>query len=295
MTKMAAVADHQPFDIEAAIALVEIGADRFRAAPVAGGLVRPFGGHVLALALSAAQRTVVAERPVVSAHSYFVRSARIDRPLDLQVTRESDGRSFSHRRVTIEQDGRLILTQTALFHQPENGGHQQAIMPDVPAPETLPRQQDVVDAIMPTLNSLRVAFWGRDLGIDFRSVEPYISHDPPVRPAFQNFWFRITAPVPDDPATHQRLLTYASDYYLMHTGLLPLGISWCDADLQDISLDHTIWFHEPFRADEWLLYAMDSPWSGGARTLARGSFFTRDGRLVASIAQEGLIRMTASG
>src|ERR1700754_3253498 len=139
--------------------------------------------------------------------------------------------------------------------------------------------------------SHRVAFWKRDIGIDFRSVEPFVTVNPPKAPPHRALWFRFKKPLGDDPAEHQRMLAYASDLYLMHTGFLPLGLSWSDPRLQDVSLDHALWFHQRFRADEWLLYVMDSPFMGGARTLGRGTIFTREGQLVASVAQEGLARL----
>ena len=294
MSEAAATAPGRPaFDIAAAIALEEIAPDRFTAVATGGQLVRPFGGHILAIALGAAQRTAPEGRRAASTHSYFVRGARIDRPFDLRIERDSDGRSFSHRRVFLEQDGRLILTLSAMFQERAEGAEQQAAMPDVPAPETLAPQDAIIADALAGMPPHRSVFWDRDIGIDFRSVEPFHTYDPPPRPARQNFWFRIKRQLSDDPAEHQRMLAYASDFYLMHTGLMPLAIGWCDPDLQDVSLDHAMWFHRPFRADDWLLYAMDSPFSGGARTLARGSFFTRDGMLVASVAQEGLIRLTS--
>lgn len=279
-------------DVVAAIALTPAGPDRFTAEPTGGRLIRPFGGHVLAITLAAAQATVAPGRPVASSQTYFVGSARVDRPFDLDVTRDSDGRSFSHRRVTLRQDGKLIATLAAMFHQPEPGAQQQAVMPDVPPPESLRPQDDLIEEALPGMPPHRFVFWDRDVGVDFRSVEPFVTYDPPPRPAIQTLWFKIRQPLSDDPAEHQRMLTYASDFYFMHTGLRPLGIGWCDPKLMDVSLDHSMWFHQPFRADDWLLFAMDSPYSGGARTLARASIFTRDGRLVASIAQQGLIRLT---
>ena len=276
-------------------AFTEIAPNRFRIAASHGPLMRLFGGQVLAQALAAAQRTVADDRPASSCHACFVRPGNPARPLDLAVVRDSDGRSFSMRRVSVTQDDALILSLSATFHQPETGPVQQFPMPDVPWPESLPTQDDVIAAAMPHLPHHRQAFWNRDLGIDFRAVEPFVTVAPPKVPPRRHFWLRLKRTIGDSHAEHQRMLAYVSDLYLMHTGLLPLGIGWADPDLQDVSLDHALWFHQAFRVDEWLLYAMDSPFAGGARTLARGTIFTRDGRLVASVAQEGLIRMPNGG
>ncbi|MBO9375876.1 acyl-CoA thioesterase II [Sphingomonas histidinilytica] len=262
-----------------------------RSAPSGGPLFRLFGGQVLAQALAAAQHSVAAGRLAHSCHAYFVRAGRVDRPIDFSVSRDTDGRSFSARRVEARQGDELILTLSASFHDAEPGPVQQAAMPDVPDPLDLPPQDDAIAAALPDMPPHRVVFWDRDIGIDFRAVEPFRTVDPPRAPPRRSFWFRTRDRLGDDPGEHQRMLAFASDLYILHTGLLPLGISWSDHGLNDASLDHALWFHQPFRADEWLLYTIDSPYAGGARTLGRGTIFARDGRLVASVAQEGLIRL----
>lgn len=260
--------------------------------PASGGpLFRLYGGQVLSQALAAAQHSVAPGRPAHSCHAYFVRAGRIDMPIDFTVIRDTDGRSFSARRVEARQGDSLILTLSASFHDPEDGPVQQAAMPDVPGPLDLPPQDDVIAAALSAMPPHRVVFWDRDIGIDHRAVEPFHTVNPPKAAPQRSFWFRIRDRLSDDLREHQRMLAFASDLYIMHSGLLPLGISWSDHDLQDASLDHALWFHQPFRADEWLLYTMDSPYAGGARTLGRGTIFAQDGRLVASVAQEGLIRM----
>ncbi len=271
--------------------LDEIEPDRFVVPATGGPLARLFGGHVLAQALAAAQRSVVAGRLVHSCHAYFVRAGGVDLPIRFEVHRDSDGRSFSARRVQATQGGVAILNLAASFHDEEPGLMWQAPMPDVPAPEHLPPQDEVIAAALPDMPAHRVAFWKRDIGIDFRSVEPFVTVNPPKAPPHRALWFRFKKQLGDDPAEHQRMLAYASDLYLMHTGFLPLGLSWSDPRLQDVSLDHALWFHQRFRADEWLLYVMDSPFMGGARTLGRGTIFAQDGRVVASAAQEGLVRI----
>lgn len=269
----------------------EIEPDRFVVPATGGPLARLFGGHVLAQALAAAQRSVAAGRLAHSCHAYFVRAGAVDRPIRFEVHRDSDGRSFSARRVQAMQGGAVILNLATSFHDEEPGPLWQAPMPDVPAPESLPPQDEVIAAALPDMPAHRVAFWNRDIGIDFRSVAPFVTVNPPKSPPHRALWFRFKKPLGDDPAEHQRMLAYASDLYLMHTGFLPLGLSWSDPRLQDASLDHALWFHQRFRADEWLLYVMDSPFMGGARTLGRGTIFTREGQLVASVAQEGLARL----
>jgi acyl-CoA thioesterase II len=269
----------------------EVTPDCFRAAATGGPLLRLYGGHVLAQALSAAQRTVAPGRLANSLHAYFVRPGLPDLPIDFNVARYSDGRSFSARRVEAIQGGKIILGLMASMHDEEPGPVHRIAMPDVPPPESLTPQDEVIAEALSHMPPLRFPFWNRELGMDYRSVEPFITLDPPVAPPRRHFWVRIKKRLGDDPAEHQRMLTYLSDLYLMHTGLGPLGVSWADHQMQDASLDHALWFHQRFRADEWLLYAMDSPFAGGARTLGRGTFFTRDGRVVASVAQEGLIRL----
>jgi acyl-CoA thioesterase II len=272
----------------------EVAPDSFRAAATGGPLLRLYGGHVLAQALSAAQRTVPADRFANSLHAYFVRPGLPDLPIDFNVARYSDGRSFSARRVEAIQGGKIILGLMASMHDVEAGPVHQIAMPQVSPPEALTPQDDVIAEALPHMPPLRYPFWNRELGMDFRAVEPFVTADPAVSPPRRHFWVRIKNRLGDDPAEHQRMLTYLSDLYLMHTGLGPLGISWADHRMQDASLDHALWFHQRFRADEWLLYAMESPFAGGARTLGRGTFFARDGRVVASVAQEGLIRLQPS-
>lgn len=271
----------------------EVAPDRFRVPATGGPLARLFGGHVLAQALSAAQRTVTARRLAHSCHVYFVRPGRTDAPIEYAVTRDSDGRSFSARRVAATQNGTLILSLSASMHEEEDGPVQQFPLPDVPPPESLPPLSDVIAAAMAQMPPERQAFWDRDLGLDFRAVEPFVTINPPVQAPHRHFWVRVREPLGRDPAEHQRMFAYLSDLFVLHTGLGPLGVSWASPRLQDASLDHAIWFHQRFRVDEWLLCVMDSPFAGGARTLGRTTVFARDGRLVASVAQEGLIRILA--
>ena len=270
-----------------------VGDDHFRLAPVPSGLLRLYGGQVVAQALAAIQRTAPAERPVHSCHAYFVSAGDSSRPTDFFVSRDRDGRSFSARRVSVEQDGKLILSMAASLHAIEDGQRHQLAMPEVAAPETLLPMEAYIAEYGDTLPRRHWPFWRREQMIDWRPVEPFrIMNGTPLPPQ-RHFWLRLKATLGDDPAEHQRFLAYASDLHILHAGLLPLGIGWADSYLETASLDHAIWFHDRFRVDDWLLYALDSPAAGAARALGQGNLFTRDGRLVATVAQQGLIRIRA--
>ncbi len=250
-----------------------------------------FGGQVLGQALSAAQKTVDPARQAHSLHAYFLRAGDIEAPIVYDVDRSRDGNSFSVRRVVAIQHGKPIFNLAASFHIDEPGlGHQTA-MPEVPAPEDLEenRFDPEVIAALPT----KVQRWLTRRGpFDFRHVQARDELKPPKRPPFQHVWFKLSDSIDDDPALHRAMLAYASDFHLIGTTTFPHGVSYLQHNVMMASLDHALWFHRPFRADEWLLYACDSPSSGGARGLARGQIFSRDGRLVASTAQEGLVRVS---
>jgi len=264
--------------------------DRFRAPPRPTALARLFGGQVVAQALAACQRTVEG-RNANSCHAYFVRAGDPAMPIDFTVERDTDGRSFSARRVVARQAERPILTMSASFQVPEGGPSHHFPMPVVPPPDQIVPESELVFAVADRLPPRHRPFWLNDMGFDFRVVDatdPF-AHAPVAGRRY--VWLKLRHRIGDDPAEHQRLFAYASDLYMMHTGLLPFGLGWADARLQDASLDHAIWFHDPFRIDDWLLYALDSPAAGHARSLGRGLVFTEAGRLVATAAQEGLIRM----
>lgn len=267
-----------------------VGPDRFRAPPRPTPLARLFGGQVVAQALSACQRTVEG-RYANSCHAYFVRAGHPALPIEFTVERDTDGRSFSARRVVVRQADRPILTMSASFQAPEEGPSHHLPMPEVSPPDEVVPESVLVSAVADRLTPRHRPFWLNDMGFDFRVVEatdPF-AYDPV--PGRRCVWLKLRHRIGDDPAEHQRLFAYASDLYMMHTGLLPFGLGWADARLQDASLDHAIWFHDEFRIDDWLLYALDSPAAGHARSLGRGLVFTQSGRLVATAAQEGLIRM----
>ena len=271
--------------------LEQIELDIFRGRSPDEQRQRVFGGQVAGQALVAAGRTVPPDRPVHSLHAYFIRPGDPLVPLIYMVDRVRDGRSFTTRRVSAIQHGKTIFTLSASFHQPEPGPVHADPMPDVPPP----------DAIEPTPDRL-ARFFGaelpreiRDNPIELRSVGPLsveAERDPSLRTTRNKVWLRVNGELPDDPLLHVCLMTYASDMTLLDPVLLGHGLSWLDGRTNGASLDHAMWFHRPFRADQWLLYAQESPVAYGARGLARGEVFTQGGDLVVSVVQEGLIRVS---
>jgi acyl-CoA thioesterase-2 len=269
--------------------VVAVDVDLFRGRRSTGGVGRVFGGQVVAQALQAAQRTV-AGRAAHSLHAYFMRPGSEAVPIDYRVTRDFDGASFATRRVVAWQDEQPILTLTASFQRDEAGFHHQSAMPDVPAPELLRSEREWRIEQRDTIPERWRESLLRERPIEFRPVAPRRWTDPVPRAPVQHSWFRAVAPLGDDAAIHRAILAYASDTALLSTSMLPHGVSWTTPGMQTASLDHALWLHAPVRADEWLLYAADSPWSGSGRGFNRGAIYARDGRLVASVAQEGLIR-----
>jgi acyl-CoA thioesterase II len=250
-----------------------------------------FGGQVLGQALSAAQKTVDPARVVHSLHAYFLRAGDIEHPIVYDVDRTRDGGSFSVRRVTAIQHGKPIFVVATSFQTPEPGSEHQLSPPDVPKPEDLPEPEPLNAETLAALPPKMQRWLTRRGPFEFRPVYPRNELNPTKRPPYQQVWFRLNGELPDEPALHQALLAYASDFHLIGTTTFPAGISYLQPNVQMASLDHAMWFHRPFRADEWLLYSCDSPSSQGSRGLARGSIYSQDGRLVASTAQEGLIRV----
>ncbi|WP_047867418.1 acyl-CoA thioesterase II [Nocardiopsis sp. RV163] len=274
-------------DLLAVLDLERIEDDIFRGSSPEEGPQRVFGGQVAGQALVAAGRTVPAERHVHSLHAYFIRPGDPSVPIVYEVDRVRDGRSFTTRRVVAIQHGKPIFTLSASFHKEEPGLDHRIPMPDVPPPEELPSARE----------RLREAF-GRVPGfvrwhpIELRPVGPLsyeAERDPRLRTATNPVWLKVDGKLPDDRLTHVCLMTYASDMTLLDTVLLRHGRSF--AGISMASLDHAMWFHRPFRADEWLLYAQEAPSAQGARGLARGLVYTREGELVCSVVQEGLIRV----
>jgi len=248
---------------------------------------RVFGGQVAGQALVAAARTVSDDRQVHSLHGYFLRPGDPTVPILYEVDRIRDGRSFTTRRVVGIQHGRAIFNLQASFHVMESGLDHQLPMPEVPDPESLPDFKSRLERYREMLGD----WYERPRPIDTR----YVDGDPIGRrhrtpQPSQRVWMRADGELPDDPVLHACVVTYASDMTLLDTTLLPHGVGWADDSVQMASLDHAMWFHRPFRADEWLLYDQITPSTYGSRGLASGSIFTRDGRLVVSVMQEGLIR-----
>ena len=279
------------------LSLERLEDDLFRGQSRDIGTKYVFGGQVLGQALSAAQATMdpASGRLSHSLHAYFLRAGDIDAPIVYNVDRTRDGGSFSVRRVTAIQHGKVIFFCAASFQETEPGAEHQLSMPEVPRPEDIepaPAIPPEKMALLPT----KVQRWlDRQGPFEFRHVYPRDELNPPKRPPYQHVWFRLAEKVGDAPELHRALLAYASDFHLLGTATFPHGISYYQPDVQMASLDHALWFHRPFRADEWLLYSIDSPSAQGSRGLARGLVFDRGGRLVASTAQEGLIRVVPHG
>ena len=254
------------------------------------GTGRVFGGQVLAQALVAARRTVDGPREAHSLHGYFILPGDLAAPIVYFVDRLRDGSSFSTRQVTAIQHGRAIFSLSASFQIAESGFEHQSEMPDVPPPEELANELDLIRAMAERIPESLRGVITQDRPIDFRPVDPIDPFHPDKRRPVRHLWLRAVDRLPDDPLIHQATLAYASDYGLLGTALLPHGVAPRSPSLQIATLDHAFWAHRPFRADEWLLYAMDSPVTAGARGFTRGTIYTRDGQLVASVAQEGLLR-----
>lgn len=268
----------------------DIDTDLYRGSRQPGGRGRVFGGQVIAQALQAAQRSVEG-KDAHSLHAYFMRPGDEHFPIVYQVTRDFEGKSFATRRVVAMQKGQPILNLAASFQTPEDGLHHQNAMPEVPGPETLKSERELRLSIAHQVpEKYRDFFTRRQNAIEMRPLYPRSWFAPEKRPPSNAAWFRTAAAIGDDPAVHRAALAYASDMALLATSMMPHGVNWLMPEMQTASLDHSLWIHEPFRADEWLLYTTDSPWAGHARGMNRGSIFAADGRLVASVAQEGLIR-----
>ena len=250
-----------------------------------------FGGQVLGQALSAAQATLTRARDAHSLHAYFLRAGDIEHPIVYDVDRTRDGGSFSVRRVTAIQHGKVIFFCAASFQDPEESAHHQLSMPEVPAPEDITPAPAIPEQVLSTLPTKVQRWLDRSGPFEFRHVYPRDELNPPKRPPYQQVWFRLAEKVGDAPELHRALLAYASDFHLLGTATFPHGISYYTPNVQMASLDHALWFHRPFRADDWLLYSIDSPSAQGSRGLARGLIYDRAGRLVASTAQEGMIRV----
>jgi acyl-CoA thioesterase-2 len=250
---------------------------------------RVFGGQVLAQSLVAAERTVPEDRPVHSMHAYFLRPGDVDQPITFSVDRIHDGRSFSTRRTQAYQSGLPILSMIASFQDVDPGIEHQAAMPTgLPDPETLPSAAAVLAGIEHPV----AQFWATQRAFDIRHIDApvYFGEVSPGEPR-QAVWMRAVGALPDDPALHRAALAYASDYSILESNLRAHGLTWGHPGLKAASLDHAMWWHRPGRVDDWLLYVQESPNAIGGRGLSFGRIFARDGSLLASVAQEGMIRV----
>ncbi|MDQ0456672.1 acyl-CoA thioesterase II [Rhizobium paknamense] len=266
----------------------------FRGTSPQVGWQRVFGGQVIAQALVAAQRTVEGERYVHSLHAYFMRPGDPAVPIVYQVERIRDGASFATRRVLAIQHGKAIFSMSASFQDEEEGFDHQVEMPKVAAPEDLMGEKEFRELFLGQAPESVRKYWGRERPVEFRptSLVHYLSREK-LKPE-ANIWVRMTGAVPDDRRIQAAMLAYLSDMTLLDTSLYAHGMSIFDQTLQVASLDHAMWFHRPCRMDDWMLYTQDSPSASGARGMTRGSIYSRSGELIASVAQEGLIRKKAN-
>ncbi len=253
-----------------------------------------FGGQVLGQALVASSRTVETDRHIHSLHGYFLRAGNPNEPIYYEVDLIRSGKSFSTRRVVAKQGGLAIFSMSASFQTVETGFEHQTEKPSVPGPDgILSELQQILNVKDKIPNPIRDKLTA-DRPIEIRVVDPVDYFAPHKRPPLKYSWFKASAKLCDDPLIHTAMLAYASDFGLATTSMLPHGVTFFDPRVQVASLDHAMWFHRPFRLDEWLLYVKDSPSASAGRGFNRGQIFTKDGILVASVAQEGLIRQTKS-
>ena len=284
------VTDRRLTDLLELLELERLEDNLFRGASRDIGSPQVFGGQVLGQALSAAAATVEG-RVAHSLHAYFLRRGDCNAPIVYEVDRSLDGHSFSNRRVVAVQHGQQIFNMTASFQVTESGFDHQVEMPPVPPPESLPDSSGPPAQLLSRLPQRVRRFFEQPRPFEFRTVQPidylHPRHEAPVR----EIWFRAVAALADDEMLHRRLLAYVSDFFLLDTATLPHGTSLLSPTIVMASIDHAMWFHRSLRVDDWLLYAIDSPSASGARGFARASVFARDGRLVASAAQEGLVRL----
>lgn len=269
----------------------QIENDFYRGMATPGGAGRMFGGQALGQSVMAAMRTVPDDRILHSLHAYFIRAGDATAPVLYQIHRDRDGRSFNTRRVVALQNGKPILNLSCSFQVEESGLSHHPDMPDdFPQPDDLPSEAELNERHADKLPERLRHYLMVNRPVELRPCILRAPYDHTPRPPRYGMWFRAKEPLPDDANTHRAALAFASDMGLLAVSMMPHGKGFSDADMQCASLDHALWLHGDLRMDDWLLYATDSPWAGGARGFARGQIFTRDGRLVAETAQEGLIR-----
>ena len=281
--------DQRLADLLALLELEQLEINLFRGESRDIGAPQVFGGQVLGQALSAAAATVEG-RVVHSLHAYFLRRGDCNAPIVYQVDRSLDGHSFSNRRVVAIQHGQQIFNMAASFQATEAGFDHQIGMPPVPPPESLADSSGPPAQLLERLPERVRRFFAQPRPFEFRMVQSIDYLHPQRAPPERQIWFRAVDALGDDEMLHRRLLAYVSDFFLLDTATLPHGTSFLKPTLVMASIDHALWFHRTLRVDDWLLYAMESPSASGARGFARASVFARDGRLVASAAQEGLVR-----
>ncbi|MCF8709265.1 acyl-CoA thioesterase [Rhizorhapis sp. SPR117] len=269
----------------------QLDRDLYRGHRKKGGVGRIFGGQVIAQAVMSASLSIEDDKTVHSLHAYFMRPGDENLPIIFRVERDFDGGSFANRRVIAMQNGKAILNLISSFQRKEEGLSHMAPMPQVPPPESLMSLLELAQKHGGELLSGPRTFMQPPGAIELRPVIAFPSLSSEKMDPANQCWFKAIAPVRDDPRLHQAMLAHASDMVLLSTSLLPHGINGVSHNIQTASLDHALWFHEDVTIDDWLLYVMDSPWAGHARGFNRGAIYTREGKLVASVAQEGLIRI----
>jgi acyl-CoA thioesterase II len=286
---MSQPASHAVDELLSILDLERLEVNLFRGQSPQVGWQRVFGGQVIGQALVAATRTVEGRHPH-SLHAYFLLAGDPKVPIIYEVDRIRDGKSFTTRRVLAIQHGQAIFSMSVSYHAHEEGFDHQMPMPSVPAPEDLPGEREMKELVLPLMPDPVRSYYERARPIELKPVEfERYTSGKSGDPKF-HMWIRATGSLPDDPAIHQCVLAYASDMTLLDTSLIPHGRTVFESSIQAASLDHAMWFHRPFRADEWLLYAQDTPSASGARGFSRGLIYNQRGELVASVAQEGMIR-----
>ena len=278
-------------EVAALVTLLDVGQvdpDLYRGLLYPHGRGRAFGGQVIGQGLMAGGRTIEAGKPPHSLHAYFMRPGDEDAPIDYHVTRDFDGRSFATRRIVARQNDTPILNMSASFQRPATGLEHGVPLPDVAAPDGLAKGDESGGGSL-----LMAHFLKRFRAFEFRPIPPFGEFAPAAQPGPSHLWFRLAGPAPECPIMRSAILAYLSDFGLLTAAVLPHGIPLFSGKLQVASLDHALWLHETPAFDQWMLYTMESPWAGGGRGLTRGTFHTQDGRHIASVAQEGLIRPVA--
>lgn len=294
MSDIAPASERHPLvtELETLLTVDRLGDGWYLGKRKPGGIGRVFGGQVIAQGLAAAQDTVSPERIAHSLHAYFMRAGSEDYEITFRVERDFDGGSFSTRRIIALQQDKPILNMAASFQKLEEGLHHQDPMPDVPAPEELKDEAELRRMFADQIPEKFRANFVRERAFESRPVNArdWLGGDK-RRPAQQDIWFRLRGSTVDDPAMHRAMLAWQSDSWLLGTCTLAHGVTWLTPGMMTASLDHAIWLHDDFRVDDWMLYSCDAPWTGRGRGFNRGSIYSRDGRLVATVAQEGLIRL----